>query len=134
MQITIASDPFAVRNGLATLLGNPIISTMAQDARSAAEIVLAEVLNNIVEHAYADSAGSIVVALRQDDDGILVTVMDHGAAFPQEKLPEGRLPEIDSFDDLPEGGFGWLLIRTLVRGLSYQRKNGSNHVSFYLLA
>jgi serine/threonine-protein kinase RsbW len=132
MQLTIESDSTAVRDGLAAVLASPIIQTMEGGARGTAEIVLAEVLNNIVEHAYADMSGKIVLGLQHHPDGVLVTVQDKGNPFPQEELPQGLLPKIDSFADLPEGGFGWFLIRTLVRNLTYLRKDGCNHLSFCL--
>lgn len=132
MHLNIKSDPIAVRDGLAVVLASSIIQTMDDGARSAAEIVLAEVLNNIVEHAYADQMGDIQLGLSHHPDGVWVTVRDRGHPFPKEELPQGLLPEVDSFDDLPEGGFGWYLIRTLVRNLTYMRKDDHNNLSFCL--
>jgi serine/threonine-protein kinase RsbW len=132
MQLIIESDPIAVRDGLATILASPIIQTMEDGARGAAEIVLAEVLNNIVEHAYADRPGNIVLGMELQPDGVWVTVCDHGHPFPKQELPQGKLPAIDAFEDLPEGGFGWHLIRTLVRNLTYLHKDGRNILSFHL--
>lgn len=132
MRTTIASDPFAVRKGLVVLLGCPLIHEMNESDRGGAEIVLAEVLNNIVEHGYAGGTGEITVTLRPCPDGVLVVVEDQGKAFPKEELPEGRLPDVDPTKDLPEGGFGWYLIRTLVRDLSYQRIGTANQVTFCL--
>lgn len=132
MRTIIASDPFAVRKGLTVLLGCPLIVGMRESDRGGAEIVLAEVLNNIVEHGYAGATGEITVTLRPGPDGVLVAVEDHGKAFPKEQLPEGQLPDINPAKDLPEGGFGWYLIRTLVRDLSYQRIGTVNQVTFCL--
>ncbi|SEN56582.1 serine/threonine-protein kinase RsbW [Pseudorhodobacter antarcticus] len=132
MQLVIESDPTAVRSGLAQLLASDMIQTMQDGARGTAEIVLAEVLNNIVEHAYAGDNGAILIGLAHHPDGVHVTVRDQGRPFPREKLPQGHLPEIDQFANLPEGGFGWYLIRTLVRDLTYLRTDGFNHLSFCL--
>jgi serine/threonine-protein kinase RsbW len=101
-------------------------------ARGTAEIVLAEVLNNIVEHAYSEQKGSISIALCDLGAGVEVVVTDQGRAFPQEQLPQGKLPPIDTTADLPEGGFGWYLIRTLVKDLTYRRLQSTNHLSFVL--
>lgn len=132
MQLTIKSDPIAVRDGLCVILAGPIIQTMEEGARGVAQIVLAEVLNNIVEHAYADSPGEIFIGLAHHPDGVWVTIKDRGHAFPKEELPQGLLPEMGSLADLPEGGFGWYLIRTLVRNLTYLRADGQNNLSFCL--
>ena len=54
--------------------------------------------------------------------------------MPGGRPPAGRLP--DGADcalvDLPEGGFGWHLIRTLTRDLAYVRSGGCNRLSFLL--
>lgn len=132
MQLIIESTPIAVRNGLVTLLACPILHSLDDGTRGTAETVLAEVLNNIVEHAYAETIGQICVSLLYQPGGILVYICDHGRAFPQEELPQGTLPRIDSPEGLPEGGFGWFLIRSLVQGLTYTRKEACNHLSFLL--
>lgn len=132
MQIIIESDPVAVRQGLARLLASDVIATLQAGARETAEIVLAEVLNNIVEHAYAGQPGSIVVSLNHNRHGVLVQVRDYGAAFPCHEVPKGDLPSLEACRDLPEGGFGWYMIRSLVRDLTYQREDGCNHLSFCL--
>jgi serine/threonine-protein kinase RsbW len=134
MQVIIGSDPIAVREGLAILLACSEMSSLGEGARGKAEVVLAEVLNNIVEHAYADKAGDICVDLRRQAEGVFVVVSDEGRPFPNEELPEGTLPQIEGMDDLPEGGFGWFLIRTLVRELTYRRNEAGNFVSFLLPA
>jgi serine/threonine-protein kinase RsbW len=37
-------------------------------------------------------------------------------------------------DDLPEGGFGWYLIRTLARDVRYDRNGVTNCLTFWLPA
>ncbi len=128
----IASEPFAVRAGLAALLNSSHIRAMGPESQGAAEIVLAEVLNNIVEHGYAEREGKITITLQPGPHGLLVTVEDRGRAFPREELPEGLLPTISAERELPEGGFGWFLIRAMVRDLSYRRIRSENRVSFCL--
>lgn len=134
MQITIESDPIAVRNSLATLLACPILRSLDDTTRDTAEIVLAEVFNNIVEHAYANNSGEINVTLHQQSEGIYVVVCDSGHPLPLGELPLGALPSIDLSKELPEGGFGWFLIRSLVQRLSYKRNDTCNQVSFLLPA
>ncbi|QCO55662.1 ATP-binding protein [Pseudorhodobacter turbinis] len=132
MKLVFESNLDAVRTGLADLLASDALCAMEQDARGAAEIVLAEVFNNVVEHAYATSQGKIEVCLKDHPEGVLVTVTDSGIPFPQQQLPQGLLPEVKSSDDLPEGGFGWYLIRSQVRHLAYRREGKTNHLTFCL--
>jgi serine/threonine-protein kinase RsbW len=134
MHFTIEGSPLAVRRGLADMLACPAMRCLDEGARGTAEIVLAEVFNNIVEHAYSEQPGSISVSLCDVGRGVEVVVIDQGRAFLQEQLPQDKLPLIDASEDLPEGGFGWYIIRTLVQDLTYRRSQSTNHLSFVLPA
>jgi len=97
------------------------------------ELVLAEVLNNIVEHAYGDSGeGRIDMSVSVHDSCIHCTVIDQGAPMPGGALPPGcrHDPTALALQDLPEGSFGWSLIRDLTTGLDYRRSRGTNRLSF----
>ena len=51
-------------------------------------LVVTELLQNVVEHAYpesvalADQGAEVVVALRRDDHGVCITMVDHGVGVP----------------------------------------------------
>jgi len=97
------------------------------------ELVLAEVLNNVVEHAYRDSGeGLIELAVSVHGGSIHCTVADHGEPMPGGALPPARrhCPKALALQDLPEGSFGWALIRDLTTGLDYRRDQGMNRLSF----
>jgi serine/threonine-protein kinase RsbW len=139
IEITFPSHPEQVRRALQKVLVSPLFTNPCQpaledDLRGTAEIVLAEVLNNIVEHAYADQAGDITLRLVRHDGEVHCTVSDTGAPMPGLCLPEGRFQPLKDLADLPEGGFGWFLIRSLTEGLAYQRSKGLNSLSFQLPA
>ena len=139
IEITFPSHPEQVRRALQKVLVSPLFTNPCQpaledDLRGTAEIVLAEVLNNIVEHAYADQAGDITLRLVRHDGRVHCTVSDTGAPMPGLCLPEGRFQPLKDLADLPEGGFGWFLIRSLTEGLAYQRSKGLNSLSFQLPA
>jgi serine/threonine-protein kinase RsbW len=97
-----------------------------------AEIVVVEILNNVVEHALADQPeGWFRLTYRANKHRLLFHVEDNGCEMPLGHLPEGVPPRIPSSRrKLPEGGWGWSLIRTLADQLTYQRINHINHVSF----
>jgi serine/threonine-protein kinase RsbW len=136
LSLIIGADPASVRAGLADLLARPPMSFMSDDARGTAELVLAEVLNNVAEHAYPHGPGTIAITVSGSARGLDCLVVDDGVAMPGNALPEGRLPGLAavSLDDLPEGGFGWHLIRSLTEGLSYERQQGQNRLRFLLPA
>ncbi len=97
------------------------------------ELVLAEVLNNIVEHGYRDQEGEIELVVTPAMDGLLFNVVDRGHPMPNETLPAGLLPRQGAVEDLPEGGFGWFLIRELSQDLEYRREAGRNLLSFRIM-
>lgn len=94
------------------------------------ELVLGEVLNNVVEHAYgAHRSGPIELQCRCLSGAVRFRVLDRGAAMPRRSLPEGALPPMgDSLAELPEGGFGWHLVHSLARDLMYRRGHGVNEL------
>lgn len=98
------------------------------------QIVLAELLNNIVEHAYHSTAtGEITLRVALCDAGLHVSIRDTGLPMPNLRLPEGHLPPIDGpLSTMPEGGFGWYLLRRLAQDLSYTRRKGTNTTCFTL--
>lgn len=132
LQIRFPGTAEAVRQALADLMQKPLLTECSPSMAVNAEIVLAEVMNNIVEHAYAVTTGEICLTLRRSPAGIACQLTDCGAPMPGLTPPAGKFQELGNLDDLPEGGFGWFLIRSLVEGLSYRRENGENHLSFLL--
>ena len=96
------------------------------------EIVLAEVINNIVEHAFAATDdGTVHLEYKRTKNMLSFTISDTGRGFENGAPPDGKLPELDGpRDALPEGGFGWMLIRELTTELTYVRRNGQNILKF----
>ena len=128
-RIVIPSDPLAIRHGLKSLFESLLLRNLTQANRGKAEIVLAEALNNIVEHAYADATGEIELTIRLNRHGLNCRIVDHGAPMPNGTLPSGTLMPTDA---LPEGGFGWHLIRALADNLNYARVADQNELTFLL--
>lgn len=128
---TMQADAGSVRDGLRRVLAaEPLLSLSGED-RGNAEIVLAEVLNNVVEHAHAGGSGPILLVLSPGEGCLHCRIEDEGAAMPGDELPAGHPPDPT---ELPEGGFGWHLIRLLCHDLRYERSGGKNLLSFSLPA
>lgn len=132
LQLVFPGDMVSVRNALQAALGAIRELSLGAHIESIVEIVLAEVLNNVVEHAYADlERGVIELVVSRQNDGLFFSVEDDGRPFPSGKLPTGLPHNLDvSPDILPEGGFGWLLIRELTENLAYSRSASRNHLTF----
>jgi serine/threonine-protein kinase RsbW len=122
----------AVREGLARALNAPCLADLTDEDRGTAELLLAEALNNVVEHAYARWPGEIRLSVAPRAGGLAVCICDQGLPMPGASPPKGELPAIDTFADLPEGGFGWFLIRSLSQQLTYQRHADCNELRFYI--
>jgi serine/threonine-protein kinase RsbW len=125
-----ASD-LAVRDLLARVRTWLRAHALPDDTCSTVEIVLAEALNNVVEHAYPpELSGAIRLALQRGSAHLVCVLSDHGTALPGGILPDGTLPARDvARDALPEGGFGWFLIRDLSDSLDYRRAGRWNHLT-----
>ncbi len=106
------------------------------EERGTIELVLAEALNNIVEHAYPDpdARGTIDLTVTAQADGLHFRIEDDGKPMPDGHLPLGEAAdlEVDSMD-LPEGGFGWFLIRGLAKDVHYSRASGRNVLTLRLV-
>jgi serine/threonine-protein kinase RsbW len=77
-------------------------------------MVLAEVLNNIVEHGYPNpqKPGPIGVQCTLVGSGLDIALTDTGEPMPNGEPPIGNAPNTNvQFADLPEGEFGWFLIK-----------------------
>jgi len=133
-RLEIDSDLMAVRDGLQSLFACELLDGLSAESRGTAEIVLAEALNNIVEHAYAERSGRIEVLMQRRDSDLRFDLIDRGRPMPGAEPPYGHLKELLEVDDLPEGGFGWFLIRSLAHSLAYRRVDECNRLSFCVAA
>jgi len=133
LRLLFCADALEVRAAVGRILVDLADNPFDDEALGLAEVVLAEALNNIVEHAYAGQPGELDLRVETVAGGVRCLIVDHGRPMPGGAPPEGHAPRIDP-RDLPEGGFGWFLIRALARDIGYRRCEGRNHLSFLLPA
>jgi two-component sensor histidine kinase len=79
---------------------------LPSDVATPLSLVLTELLQNAVEHAFADRGGAVTVGLKRSDPGLLITVRDDGNG-----LPEG-------FSLTGGANLGLQIVRTLVTEMS----------------
>ena len=136
VRMTFPSDPLAVRSALSGVLQGLSYLALSPDLRGTLELVLAEALNNVVEHAHGGRGdGAIEVRVAHEAAGgvpvLVCELIDDGAPMPGDGLP--MPPDLGAeIADLPEGGFGWMLIRELARDVDYARCGERNRLRFRL--
>lgn len=128
------STAISVRQVLQQIRDSLVSGGADKDLCNRVELVLAEALINVVEHAYVGAPdGCIQIVLDLSAKSVRVSLCDEGLPMPGYVLPEGRPQDLSvALADLPEGGFGWFLIRSLTQNLAYHRVDGRNHLSFAL--
>ena len=126
------SDPFAVAAVIEDLTDQFQGYWLHQRDVSNIEIALGEVINNINEHAYCGAPDRpIELHAEPGETGIRFLLVDRGVEMPGGVIPACEQPDLTGGTaHLPEGGFGWWLIRQVAHDLRYVRKNGENHISF----
>lgn len=126
----LRADPQEVRQAL-TDLRTRFAGAVDADALGRLELVLAEVMNNVAEHAAAPGRGSgcMHLCIVMQDGGLSCAITDDGGKLPADCLRPRSLPALDPLD-LPEGGFGWFLIQGLTQSLCYYREDHRNCLAF----
>lgn len=127
-----SSDPASVRLALSRLRRFLVARCLTREEIDTVELVVAEVLNNVGEHSYGTATpGSVSLVVRELTNGIGFLIADAGRRMPGCALPDGDRPAIAKpRRQMPEGGFGWFMVRYLARDLTYVRRNGVNEVRF----
>ena len=135
VRVSLDCSDMPVRDALAQVM--QALSPLRLDVEECGtvELVLAEAMNNILEHAYPqhEALGPIHLSCNHDANGLHVRIRDAGRPMPNGTTPIGTAVNLDvDFDDLPEGGFGWFLIKDLAKDIEYHRADDENHLSFRL--
>lgn len=93
------------------------------------ELCLVEIVNNAIEHAYANEAGHPVeVCVDLDKTTMNIAVSDWGSAIPDDVMGNTEEKELDI--DNPESwlcsGRGLHIVNKLMDQVSYQSESGKN--------
>ncbi|MFT7618886.1 MAG: anti-sigma regulatory factor (Ser/Thr protein kinase) [Planctomycetota bacterium] len=89
-------------------------------------IVVDEVLNNVIRHAFAqdDQVQLIQISLKAGASGITLTVSDEGQPFNPLDRPQ---PQTDlTLDEREIGGLGIHIVRNLMTESHYERQGARN--------
>lgn len=122
--VTVPARLQAVSDALVAL--RTTIRTVSAPARADGmwELVLAEIGNNIVEHACTGRAGETFdLSIWVEGAQLTARFSDRGIPMPGLTTPDTPLPQAET---LPEGGFGWPLIHALCDAVHYRHAGGRN--------
>lgn len=131
-EVSVETGAMAVRHALDKLMSRLEPLKLEIEESGTVELVIAEALNNVVEHGYPDpnEYGLIHILCSQEHNGLRFEIKDKGRPMPNGQPPFGFAPDVTvALDDLPEGGFGWFLIKDLARDVSYERQGNENHLT-----
>lgn len=124
----IAGD-LATRDVLQDLVAGLTKAGVNGDDLATVELILAEVLNNVTEHAYAEGPGPVELSVEMQRRALACQIVDRGRPMPTGDAPDPPLPPIEPMVNMPEGGFGWHIIRCLTSELTYRRVGKRNTLS-----
>ncbi|WP_211299498.1 ATP-binding protein [Pukyongiella litopenaei] len=127
-RVGLRADPLAVRQAVPAIARWLVGQGVSMESAGNVEIVLTEATNNVIEHACAASPGADLSITCAITAGCLsVRVRDPGVALPGHMPPAVPVADLACpVQDLPEGGFGWLLIAELAETVRYRRRGGYN--------
>lgn len=118
-----------VRTVLIEIMNN-LDGSMAEEKFFTTELALAEMLNNVVEHAYQETDGNhILIDVSCSDGCAFFKIVDNGQ--PNPSLEDLNAQEIEPLC-LAEGGYGNNLIKTLASKIEYRRANDQNITKIWL--
>ncbi len=127
-EIRISSTALDVRGALQQLESTLLECSAPDDLCERIEQVMAEVLNNVVEHAYSNhSDGEITILFCYRNNLFRTVILDNGQPMPNETIPSAQFPDLTGPKSaLPEGGFGWLMIHSIASVIKYTKTQTGN--------
>ena len=94
------------------------------------ELVLEEAAVNIINHAYPENNGEIVITLIAVEGGLILRLQDAGIPFDPASI---SVPSLDAAaEDRPMGGLGIHLMKSIADGIEYRRENNRNTLDILL--
>lgn len=123
LHVSVPAGPRAAAAALAAAREFLDGSGCDADMRAHLAIIVEELVLNIVEHGMAPDGDVIEIGFASSERGVRLTIVDGGAHFDPRSAPQpGERP--------PErgGGAGLALVHAWADILSYERRDGRNHL------
>ena len=118
----------AIRPATVTMMAWLEANNVGPAASLLANLAVEELITNCIKYGYSDGGEHLIeIELSIADQQLILHVVDDGRAFNPVDAPApdtSRAPESRTI-----GGLGLHLLRTLSDGMSYERRDGFNHVT-----
>lgn len=91
------------------------------------KVAISEAVSNVVEHAYEDEdEGEVTIGFGVYEKRLEIMIADHGDSFNLQSVKRniGPYENIESIDNLHEGGFGLFIIKTLMDKVEINNEYG----------
>ncbi|MEO0820701.1 MAG: ATP-binding protein [Pseudomonadota bacterium] len=126
--VDVAGISGAVERTMALLFQS--VRCAGEDDRDSFRLALTEALNNVVEHSRHPESEPVFIHVGHSGRSAWACVEDAGVVLPPHLLGLSTIapkePPTDTLELLPEGGWGWTLIRASVHRLDHTRRAGRN--------
>ena len=109
VRLTIPAKPEYITLSRLALTGLSRVRPLADDTLADLKLALTEACSNSVRHAYGEAGGHVEISFELRPDRLVVEVADDGSGFDAAGV--GR--DVDSEEDLTEGGLGIAIIRSI---------------------
>lgn len=101
---------------------------MPADATFLVGLAFEELVTNCIKHGFDDDDEHLIeIVLSVSDQTLTILVIDDGRAFDASRAPRPDLSQ--ELEDRPVGGLGIHLLRELSDSMSYERRDGKNHLT-----
>ena len=128
VRIELGNDLDEMANVMTALAEFSAGAGLDEEVAQAAELVLDELLNNIISHAYLDAGQhTIVVEMCVAENALQIVVSDDGIPFNPFTQNDPDLKS--SLEEREVGGVGVFLVKKFMDECSYQRLENRNIVT-----
>lgn len=101
-------------------------TSLGERDRNSLELAVDEACTNVIEHAYGhDVQKEVTVRAWYDQDEVRIAVIDNGAGFDPQQIPQEEVAEL--IRKGRTGGLGMRLIRSLVDEVRYVIEPGTRN-------
>lgn len=130
LELNIYSDLHEASDAVARVGKWLAHESVEQECIGDVTLVLAEALNNVIEHAYGtEKSGDIQIKSTLRAQTMSVQIIDMGKPFdgpPDEVVLNAEKYELS---EMPDGGFGWFLIKSLTEDIHFSHDGGKNKLT-----